>query len=689
MVLDKAVADMTVTIHTRLLPALMVATLLLCTAQRAVAQRSGSFAQFADTTSQRNTETIQAPPGQPTPRFEGIAYQDTVAMLMVLVRFQDDNHGDCGAWWCHEERWPHLDLFGTGDVIPRTRLPDWAPKLLESDPARINNQQLSLQDSSLSAYYYWQSRTGPAGPHVLYGDVWPEVYITEHANRGYYSRRDSMGTSVRRKSGFGYLTAEMLDNLVEDGLDLGRYDHNQDGVVDQIMMIIRRDSLYMGQGWGTLAGYYNVAGMPDRDGDLRPDTLKYWSDVRRDSIRVDWSHSGSQNLTADVGMGLLVHEYGHRIMGMGGHLPMIQYEERVPGQKVECAYARMCGLPNAYDPASLTLSAHERRRMGWLDPVILDPRGGDREAIEIRDLYNSGDAVFVPLGEGAAADTLTIVNRQRLGYFDVVRAVPSLHPDFEYVYKGLATRGLQVALSDGEPSGSFGRYRYGFLPADGVYERRSRCSGDHDGCPGPNTYHGDLYSPEWVDQLTPWTRPSSSGFRRAELITEGVEPQWFALDRIRYVPDDRDSTMQFDFVVDVRQRPSFLTAGNPWPVIRVDSWIGPESTGLVFENEVFVERGATLHIGADTLSNAFSGSFTSLGAVQITFRRGLRLEDGAQLIVGPDSEVIVEGGILGGAGAEFVIDAGAMVNLGRGVRFEGSRLGGEPDQVLLDRFRTR
>ena len=681
---------------TRLLPVLLLMAVTLCTAQKIPEQtqqpRRGIRAQLApDSTSRRVSGPARPPtPRQTAPRYNGIAYQDTVAMLIVLVRFQDDNWGDCGQWWCHLKQWPHIDLFGSGEAIPRSFLPDWAPTLLERDPERVNAEYLSLQDSSLSAYYYWQSIAGPSGPHVLYGDVWPEVYVTERSNRDYYNRRDSMGTTVRRPSGFGYLTEELLDNLVDSGLDLGRYDHNRDGVVDHIMMLIRRDSLYSGQGWAILSGYYNAGGVPDRDNDHRPDSLRYWSPERGDSVRVDWAHSGSQNFTHNAGRGLLVHEYGHRLMDMPGHYPMIRFEGNVPGAKPLCGYARMCGGPATNDGSATTLSVHDRRRMGWIVSQVLDSSSGDREGVLLHDLYTSGEAVLIPLGPGAAGDTLTLANRHRISFFDRERSVPSLHPDYDYVYRGLATAGLHVSVSLGDPRGRYSRYRYGLLPADGAYDRLSRCSGSHPSCPGPHTYDGDLFGPQWKAQLTPWTRPNSSGYRRSDLIEEGAQPQWFAIDRIRYVPNDPDSTMLFDFVADARQRPQFLAKGNPWPVFREDSWMGPESGGLVFRDEVLVERGATLYIGADdVLSDSLAGRHASLGALRITFENGLRMEDGARLIVGPEAEIVVGRGVLGGAGAEFVVEPGATVVLGRGVRFEGRRLLGEPERALVERFQRR
>ncbi len=614
-----------------------------------------------------------------TPNDASIAYRDTVAMLVVLVRFQDDDAGACGAFWCTPDGWPHLDE--TGQVLPYTTLPPWADGLLEPRPTRVRADSLTLGDSTISAYFYWQSRVGPGGPHVVYGDVWPEVYVSRRPNRAYYNRRDSAGVSVRQAGGYGYLTEELLDDLTAQGLDLGRYDHDRNGVLDHLMMIVRRDSLFSNdKGWATLGGLYQAGGMPDRDDDRRPDTLRYWSPSRRDSIRVDWQHSGSQNFVSHGRRSLLVHEYGHRLFDMAGHLALIPFH---PDHPRRCAYARMCGVPNYYDPASLTLSAHERRRMGWLDVTVLDPADGDREAVAIRDLYTTGEAVFIPLGPDAAADTLTIANRQRLGYFDREIPLPREHPAYDYLYQGLATRGLHVALSRGDPRGPYSRYAYGLLPADGHYKTLPWCSGSHEDCLGPRIYDGDFFGPAHP-QLTPWTRPTSGGFASNHHLPPGAEPVWFALDRVRYLPGP-DSTMQFDLVADVRRRPAFLAPDAPWPAFRMDSWMGPESDGLAFGGPAVVEPGRTLYVGADTSGTALVG----LGPVRITFAGGLAMGEGARLVVGPEAEVIVERGVLGGPGAVIEVMEGSRLTLGRDVRFEGARLEGPAGRGLRRRFLPR
>ncbi|MDX1438378.1 MAG: hypothetical protein R3284_00605 [Rubricoccaceae bacterium] len=593
----------------------------------------------------------------------GIAYQDTVAMLIVMVRFQDDYWGDCGEWWCHLQHWPHADWGVTGEEIPRTRLPYWPATFLEKTPEDVREENLSFADSSMSAYFYWQSRLGSGGPHILYGDVWPEVYVTERPNRAYYNRRDSMGVEVRQNSGFGVLTKEMLDNLVHEGLDLGNYDHDRDGVVDHIMMIFRRDSLYRQQGWAVLNGVYKASGTPDLDNDRRPDSLNYWSPSRRDSVLVDYRYSGSQIFTDWPKRILIIHEYGHRLLDFPGHINVLQVGEVPHGERAPCGYARMCGIPATYDEASATLSVYERRKMGWLEPTVLRSDDGDREGVEVRDLYTAGDAVLIPLTEGAAGDTLEIANRQRIGFFDQHRRTSSLHPDYDWVYHGLAANGLHVAVTSGSPNatGPGQRYRYGFLPADGEYRHQSQCTGAAEGCNGPWVYEGDLFDPEGQNQLTPWTRPNTSGY--IEYPSTGVPPQWFALDAIRYT-GDTDSTMAFDFVADVRRKPHYMAEEAHWPVFREDSWIGPESDGLVFGAAV-IQSGNTLYIGADTTAVSKTG-FETLGPVHIVFEEGLNVEEGAFVVIGSEATVHVERGRFGGGGIIAILE-GADVTLSPGV----------------------
>lgn len=148
-----------------------------------------------------------------------------VRALLVFVRFRDD---PIDPYW-----WP-----GTG---AERDLPFFAESILAPDAASITQS-----DSSLSRYFYEQSRTSPtATPQLrVYGDIYPrngqgqpETYVTEHDNSYYHS------TSGR---GYGYLTQEILDSLVTvPGFDIGDYDANADGVLDHLFLVIRSEEKHI------------------------------------------------------------------------------------------------------------------------------------------------------------------------------------------------------------------------------------------------------------------------------------------------------------------------------------------------------------------------------------------------------------------------------------------------------------
>lgn len=125
-----------------------------------------------------------------------IAFQDTLRTLVVLVRFNDDFEDDPNGF-------PNTWRSSINGVpIPPRLLPSWGHDLVFADPNQVSDAYISAADSSLSASFYLQSRNGPAGPHVLYGDVWPrnalgtpEVYVTEHPE--VYYRADSLVTTPR------------------------------------------------------------------------------------------------------------------------------------------------------------------------------------------------------------------------------------------------------------------------------------------------------------------------------------------------------------------------------------------------------------------------------------------------------------------------------------------------------------
>lgn len=141
--------------------------------------------------------------------------------MVVLVRFKDDNWGDCGEWWCEMEEWPQCeDHYASAcAVVPKTEIPDWATTLLHPEPSDFPTSSVPLPpnspiaDSSLSAFFWEQSWTSPNDPHRLWGDVLPQdaqgnpyVYVTQDSTKNYYNTNGGS---------FGALTTEILAHLCD------------------------------------------------------------------------------------------------------------------------------------------------------------------------------------------------------------------------------------------------------------------------------------------------------------------------------------------------------------------------------------------------------------------------------------------------------------------------------------------
>ena len=546
--------------------------------------------------------------------------RDTVHALAVFVRFPDD----AGA----SAEWPNRDAGGR-PISPR-QLPPFGVGLFESDPERVRAETLTLGDSSLSAYFYWQSRRGPRGPHVLTGDVWPRdargrsiVYVPRHDN-AHYTDAVVDGRVQNTGVGYGALVREILDDLVaQPGFDIADYDVDADGVLDHLFVVVRRDLAMGGAGVLSLAGNQRTRG--------RFSTLAYASPTGR-TVRVR-ERSGSIVWIAEVPpRASLVHEYGHALFEMN-HTQILESNDvplhvPPPGQTghAACRLSAMCGTNASprrsnYDQVA-SLGAYEMIRMGWADVRTLRPGDGataaDRpadgtpQALTIGPLFTTGRVYEVPLAEGSAADVLRLESRQRVGYFDrhpsTFVAFPDGRPNPYYgtIWRDLAATGLLATLSSGDPDGPARQYLYDLVPPSNAHRPgKTRCSGDPEACTGYDRDRGLLYRPGVATQITPWTRPNVSGYTR---YPDGRAPNWFAIDRIRYT-GDADSTMAFDFVADVRRAPEI--------VIRDDSWMGAETSGTTFRQPVRVAPGATLTVEAPA---------------RVAFAGGLVVEEGGRFV---------------------------------------------------------
>ncbi len=506
-------------------------------------------------------------------------YADTLRALTIFVMFRDDEEPDGPA--LNYRDWPLFD--------DPTTLPSFAPHLLAATPAP------PFPDSSLTQYFYQQSQ----GRFVLYGDVYERVMISRQPEAAYH----------RPQGGYGHLTAEILDRLDAEGFDFSRYDHNGDGQFDYLFLIIRRDSkrddktfTYTGISClDALCGGGITAGRPSRD-------LIY------DGVRVDWRWSGSIIMHRTPGniiphiyhVRMMAHELGHDLWAaFFNHIPPIASND-VPHESNRgratntVGYVLMAGAGGARDArGDETISAFERDLLGWIDCPVLATSQND---IRLTDLFTTSDCKKIILHGDGGGRVLYLTNRQRLGPFDRRRRGGR---DGQFEMGLLRTNGLLVMLADG--------IRLDVLPADNTLDLAA-----HD-----DAYTGDLFTPETAAQLTPWTRPNTSGYTT---YPDGFAPSWQALDRIRYTGAS-GGEMAFDYVEDFRQR----------PVLREDAWMGDETRGTTFTAPLVVTAGSTLRIGT-TLSVA----------------ERLRVE--------PGSTVIVE------AGAEVIMLPGSVVDLAFGAR---------------------
>ena len=275
--------------------------------------------------------------------------------------------------------------------------------------------------------------------------------------------------------------------------------------------------------------------------------------------------------------------------------------------------------------------------MGW---IALDTLTTTRTGVTVGDLYTRGEAAVLPIGSGDSERMVFLSNLQRIGYFDRLKVA-------------LWNDGMHTSLEGLRMPGLLAHFRGRHDEADcHVTNTQGPCldilSADNELYFGddPRRWQDDTYGPAPAKpQLTPWTRPSINGCTSSsDPYCQGLELTWAAIDAIRYVPLDPDSTMAFDYYQD------FRTA--PVTHIRADSWMGPETDGSTFTGEVRVTNGATLTIEPGT-ELAFHGGLTVEPGAHIVFHPGsvarfaegvvFTIEGGADIQGAPSAPVVFEG----------------------------------------------
>lgn len=511
---------------------------------------------------------------------DGQAYTDTLSSLVVFVQFRDDaTTGDRSVDY---RQWP-VDLHERGT------LPDFANHLIATSPSG------PFADSTLSGYFHKQSE----GRFVVYGDVYPQILLTRGDNASYH----------RPAGGYADLTREVVARLDSAGVDFTRYDHNGDGVLDNLIVVLRTDVAKQ-DGRITYTGIsclHARCGGGVAAGPAGPD-------LYADGIRIDWDRSGSFVFNRSAGnidpqswiVRMIAHEMGHDIWAQHFvHIPPIA-DNDVPGTSNRgrgtrtVGYVLMAGAGGGPDArGDQTISAFERLLLGWIECPLLDR---DQRGIELRDLYTEGGCyqIRVPTSSGPPR-YLVLSNRQRIGFWDRPReGGRNADGTFGRFELGLLrTTGLLVMLTDGR--------RLDVLPADNTLDLSIR----------DRAYEGDLWGPR-DRQITPWTIPNTSGY--------GVTPPsalraTFAIDNIRYADDG--VTIVFDFVSDFFDLPTVRRASRT-PHGRRDTVRGPlrvapgatleANSSLRVEGPILVEPRATLVIAAGASVAADGNTVLSPGA---------------------------------------------------------------------------
>lgn len=466
---------------------------------------------------------------------------DTLRALIVFTQFSDDKFpGDPNVAF---REWP---LFGNAN-----QLPPFASHILATSPSP------PYPDSSLTEYFYRQS----LGQFVLYGEVYDSVIVSSHPEAHYHGR----------DTGYGTLTKELLDKIDAYGFDFSQYDANDDGLIDHIFVVLRGDSqrdkktfVWTGASCldarcsGTIAGG-------------GPESLPQY-----DGKTVDWNLSGSYILHRTPGniipliyhVRLMAHEIGHDLwQPYFVHIPPNQRND-VPmshnrRRGVDCiSYVLMAGAGGAQDcQGSQTISAFERDLLGWINCTELKETNKD---VVLGDLYSTSDCYFYKLGDQRISPQVYLSNLQRVGYFDQLRR-GGVNGQFDMGL--LRSTGMLAMLRE--------RNRADVIPADNHLQLDVV----------NEAYDGDLFSPETITQITPWTRPNSNGLNK---YPGNHKNHWMAIDNIRYAGDEA-GTMLFDYYADFRET----------PLIREDSWMSSGLSGFQFNAPVTVSNGKTLTIETD------------------------------------------------------------------------------------------
>ncbi|MEO1728577.1 MAG: hypothetical protein AAFR95_16275 [Bacteroidota bacterium] len=556
--------------------------------------------------------------------------------LVIFVRFADDaSDGTCAGG---SLAWPSSALT-----------PTFADSLLASTRASV------VPDSSLTEYFLLQS----GGHYVLTGDAFG--YVTEHPRSHY---RFTRGRGQSRVIDHGRVTREALLAL-DDQIDFQQYDGDGDWHLDQVFFVVRSTgsdfiALERADGVSTL-GFSEAPGGPSFDG------IGICGDCAGSFNR----YQGLDPVRALIK--IFAHEYGHDLFNAhrwyGGHLSpiagnLVPYVPRLDSlgtyyADMTTGYALMLGIGAARHEAikTVSMSAFERAMLSQKAPDgaawIECPALQRDTTVTLRDVVTTGDCVRLDYAQGEIPLPPGRTPRGRPERLAEALYLSNLQQSTFYSVPTVANTTVSRSCAGCRPVETGGPHDTGLLvervvhraeaphnarrdvvPADNGLEGLQSCEQvtAGEGVEAAEVFDGDLWDPDQVRQLTPWTRPNSFGTTYQRDVPQAVRlGAWPAFTGMRYASRS-DGSITFDYVQDVRTADTLT--------VREPSWMDDGSNGLVLAGHLVVAGGGVLIVEENV-------SVSVRGGVQIKPGGRLELRTGATLRIGAGTAIRVAGELIG------------------------------------------
>ncbi|KAA3655899.1 MAG: hypothetical protein DWQ10_16610 [Calditrichaeota bacterium] len=340
-----------------------------------------------------------------------IPTEGTFRVLAVFVQFQDDN-------W--DAPCPSDSLNGW--PAAKHAIPEWALGDNMLSPEKSDR----YKEGSLSDYYSVMSQ----GKLHFIGDLFPKLYLTPRPKSFYEGKN---------KRGRGYLSAQIIDWLDQNGVDFSRYDNDNDGDVDFILFLYRH---WKHETFTPGEKYEGISGLGFRKPIIKDDK----------KILGRFPGSGTMqrgNYTKATSRSIVTHEMSHYFFG-GGHY----------------AYIGEFGIHDG-NAFCYAMSGYEREKLGWIEPIEISTN----TTISIPDALTSH--VYYKIRIPDTPNYYLLENRQRNSVFEKGDCVEGALP----------AQGLLIAKIQ---PGTSKRRQITWIAADGTFSVRDKGEASDAFQPGDN-----------------------------------------------------------------------------------------------------------------------------------------------------------------------------------------------------------